>query len=497
MKIKSIIGIWLTFIMLAGIALPTIADTLTAPDFAKESWEKTIDYFDYARAYALLHGIPTPSGFSNWHAPMYMTYVNTKGLQMLYAGLINVSFGGALTLTIPMQTVMMHYKTENTSQDVLIASSFLMLLAFNETGSTLYTGSPDINDRLWSSFSMGFNFGNFTGENFPALHSKTEITPLTHSDDNLTWTWGMRYTNLTSIWWRTYITPTNPHFENSFPMAIATYDELNFTYKLTISPETHTATLSQNYVIGRVRDLWHFGWFIIPWCFHYNSTGCYQGNEWKSNITVHDFLKIHEIKMSIVNFQTSVMLQRETSSISATGQNVTDNDVMVSDSHISTYAENERIFDTIFGTKKTYNLYNYTKDPTETTYDTYNATSRTCKINGFAGNTALFDSHIKLMKYLPYLVGNMRPQLYDKAKDRITNMTKANYFYLIGYPTYSGYRVEHDPTLKVYLTTSETEEKPFLGAFLIIAIAGSILVLVLAVLLVRRKKPQQPKLQST
>jgi hypothetical protein len=375
-----------------------------------------------------------------------------------------------------------------------MASTFLMLMAFNETEQSIYLGSPDAYDNLWSSFSMGFNFRErFPNASFPSLNSKTEIIPLTHSDDKLQWSWGMRYTNLTAIWWRTYISPTN-HTYHSKPMALTTYDELTFTYNLTISPETNTATLTENHVIGRIRDLWHFwGWFLVwPLYNHYNSTGCYRYGRKISNETVYDFLQRNQIKMSIVNFQTSVMLDRNTHSRASSGQNVTDNDVLVSNSSISTYTDDgEKIFDASFGTKETYKLYNYTADSSENTYDIYNATARTSKIRGFSQNKNLFVFHLGLMKFLPLLVANMHSQLFQKAKENIMNMTRANYFYLIAYPTYSGYRVVHDPTFTVYLTTSTSPARPYpgLGPVLIIAVVAVIVILV--VLFARRRKPEQ------
>jgi len=488
MKTKSLIGISLVCVTLASLVLPAFAaDTLLVSDFKEESWAKTIDFFDYARAYALLHGMTVPP--SSWHAYMYMTYVNTKGLHMLYTGLSNITFGGGVYFTIPMQTFMMHYKTENRSRDVLMASTFLMLMAFNETEQSTYSDSPDANDNLWSSFSMGFNFKQlFPNASFPSLNSKTSIIPLTYSDDKLQWSWGMKYTNLTAIWWRTYISPTN-HTYHSRPMALTTYDELTFTYNLTISPDTNTATLTENHVIGRIRDLWHFwDWFLVwPLYNHYNSTGCYRYGNKISNETVYEFLQRNQIKMSIVNFQTSVMLDRNTYSLSSSGQNVTDNDVLVSDSSISTYADDgEKILDASFGTKETYNLYNYTADSS----DTYNATARTCKIDGFAQNKNLFVFHLGLMKFFPLLVANMHSQLFQRAKESITNMTRANYFYLIAYPTYSGYRVEHDPTFTVYLTTSIPPAHPYLGPVLIIAAIAAVVTVV--VVFTRRRKPKQP-----
>jgi len=492
MKTKSLLGILPVCITLASLVLPACAaDTLLASDFKEESWAKTIDFFDYARAYALLHGMLPPP--DNYHAYMYMTYVNTRGLHMLYAGLSNITFGGGAYFTIPIQTFMMHYKTENNSRDVLTASTFLMLMAFNETEQSIYPDSPDMYDNLWSSFSMGFDFSEkFPNASFPSMNSKTSIIPLSHSDDKLQWSWGMKYTNLTAIWWRTYISPTN-HTYHSWPMAITTYDELTFTYNLTISPDTNMATLTENHVIGRIRDLWHFwGWFIIPFYNHYNSTGCYRYGNKISNETVYQFLQRNKIKMSIVNFQTSVMFDRNTYSLSSDGQNVTDSDILVSNSSISTYADDgEKILDASFGTKETYNLYNYTADSSENTFDTYNATTRTCKIDGFAQNKNLFVFHIGLMKSLPLLVANMHSQLFQKAKESITNMTKANYFYLIAYPTYSGYRVVHDPTLTIYLTTSTTPAHPYLVPVLIIvgiAAVGTVIALAVVFAMEGRKK---------
>ncbi|MEM3579400.1 MAG: hypothetical protein QW468_04715 [Candidatus Bathyarchaeia archaeon] len=327
MKTKTLLATLLISIFLINVTSPSLAaDTLVASDFMLESWAKTVDYFDYARAYATLHGIETLPGFQNWHAYLYMIYVNTSGLHLLYAGLCNITFGRGAYLTIPMQTFMMHYKTANRSRDVLTTSTFLMLLAFNDSDYSIFPNSPDMNDTLWASFSMGFDFSAFNIP-LPSLNSKTEIIPLTHSSDKLQWSWGLKYTNLTAIWWRTWINPEEPGYNHSAPVGITTYDELTFTYTLTISPGENKATLTENHVIGRITNLWLFwGWFIIPLYAHYNETGCYSYGIKLSNETVYEFLQKNQIKMSIVNFQTSVLLDRNTYSLSASGENVTDNE---------------------------------------------------------------------------------------------------------------------------------------------------------------------------
>jgi hypothetical protein len=87
----------------------------------------------------------------------------------------------------------------------------------------------------------------------------------------------------------------------------------------------------------------------------------------------------------------------------------------------------------------------------------------------------------------------MYPGIYMRALATVTNMSRANYFYITAYPTYSGFRVEHDPTLTLYLDTSTSQSTtgagiPFLG--LLLGGVAVAVVVVLAVLVGRiRKKP--------
>jgi hypothetical protein len=367
-----------------------------------------------------------------------------------------------------------------------------MLMAFNETSNSNYPGSPDVNDTLWASFSMGFDLSALNAT-LPLLNSNTEPIALTHSGDKLQWSWGMKYTNLTALWWRTWIDANDPHFDNSWPVAITVYDELTFTYNLTIDPTAGTATLTENHVIGRMRDLL-LGWLPFLWQ-HFNSTGTYWLGIKTSNDTIYDFLQENGIKMSIAEFQSSVVADRETYSETSTGQNVTDTETPIDDKSVITYsADGEKISDANFGSKDTYKLFNYTEDSTETTYETYNATARTAKARGFAANSGLFAYHIGLMKFLPLVVIHMYPQLFQKAMESVTNMSRANYFYLTGYPTYSGYRIEHDPVLTAYISTSSSSAPTrlqFIGMIIIVGVIAAIMVLATAVVL-RRKKSIPP-----
>src|SRR3990170_7322108 len=286
---------------------------------------------------------------------------------------------------------------------------------------------------------------------------------------------------------------TNNATFNPIPIAITTYDELTFTYKLTISPGDNKATLTSNYVIGRMTNLWVFQWFFfIPIVVHYNSTGAYRLNGAQiSDETIYQYLERQHIKMSIVLFQNSLVLDYTTKS-TFNNQNVTDAEINVSNGAIVTEAGNEDIFKAEFGTKKHYNLYNYTADPTETEYDTYNAVTRTAPRAGYARNP-LFSIHVALLKYVPVIVKHIAPSLYQKALNLMCNMTYSDYFYLISYPTYSGFKVEHDPTYTAYIATPTTSPtgttgQPSLSGIYGIIIIAVIVVAVVGTVLILRKR---------
>jgi hypothetical protein len=194
--------------------------------------------------------------------------------------------------------------------------------------------------------------------------------------------------------------------------------------------------------------------------------------------------------MSIVQFQNTLILDSTTYSRS-NGADVTEE--MFINGSISTYADDgEKVFDAEFLTKKTYDLFNYTLDQTETTYTTYNTTTRTAKIAGFARNP-VFRIHTSLMKYIPLVVAHISPELYQQARDRLLDMEYAECFYITAYPTYDGYRIEHDPTYIAYCSLTSLDESSSQeetdggsgnGGLVLVSIAGAVAV---AVVLVARR----------
>jgi len=469
---------------LASVSPALAIDYLRPGDFNEESWSKTIDYLEYVDFYAALHGKPRPPAGA--HAYLYMNYVNQSGVKMLYAGLSNITMGlGALSITLPIQTLMMHYKTQDNNRDVVTASSYVMLLAYNESEPTIYQDSPDRNDTLFASFSLGFDLSSLISTDAPALNSRTKTIPLTQPEENR-WHWGMTYTNLTAIWWRIWIDPTNATYQ-SIPIAISVYEELTFTYDLIIDLESNTTQVVSNYIIGRMTDLWVVDtwWWFIPVIVHYNSTGCYRLNHSSySDETIHQFLHSHGISMSMVFFQASALLDHVTES-EVEGQTLGDNELIVSDHTITTRSsDGERICDVDFGSKDTYTLYNSTSD----TNSTHSAITRTANRGGFAGNP-VFNIHTFLMRYIPAVLAHMDPSLYEEAKNHLLNMTYADYFYIISYPTYDGYRIEHNPLYTAYFAPI-TDVLPGPGGiigFLFLTIIVACIVIVTVVAMRRRK----------
>jgi hypothetical protein len=481
MKSKLIVSIVVTLLGFSLVPPLCAVDYLHPDDFDEESWSKVIDYLEYVDVYAATHGKPRPPAGAR--ANLYMTYVNQHGVQMLYAGLSNITMGlGQLSVTLPIQTFMMNFKTENESRNTVTASSYIMLLAYNESEATIYDTSPDKNDTLYASFSMGFDLSSLLSTDAPALNSKTEIIPLTNPEEDR-WSWGMTYTNLTAIWWRVFIDPANCSY-TTVPVAVSVYEQLTFTYDLVFDEENNTASVMSSYVIGRMTDLWVIDswWWFIPVIVHYNSTGCYRLNKsLYSEETIYQFLNKHGISMSMVFFQASAVLDH-TSQSSVVGQDVSENEIDVSNETIATSTEDgERISEVDFGAKETYVLHNFTSG----TDQTYNATTRTANRGGFAKNP-IFKIQTFLMNYIPLALAHMDEPLYEQAKQHLLNMTYADYFYIISYPTYDGYRVEHDPLYTVYFAEAPSLDSLNIGGIIVLVVIICAVVLVVGLVLRRR-----------
>src|SRR5437588_767263 len=281
-RIRALSLLVLGALMLATfVPKNTYATTsLRENDFQAQSFSKTVDYYDYVRQYATANGANLTL-IQNQHAYIYTTYINVGGFQLFYAGLLNATHNN-MNVTIPIQTVFEHFKTPQ-GKDAITASSFLSLVAFRENGtSDIFPNSPDRNDTVFASFSLGYALSAFGTHPVPTYVANTQIIPLTSTDSNH-WTWGLYYTNLNAIWWRIYPNPLLPIWDSSTPRAFAQYSQLSFTYDLAIDPSAKTATLTTSYTVGRYNERVFRADFGVKSSYQlYNSTS---GSQTNYNVT--------------------------------------------------------------------------------------------------------------------------------------------------------------------------------------------------------------------
>ena len=419
------------------------ATTLSGSDFQAQSFSKTVDYYDYVRAYAQSQGYNI-SAIQNQHAYIYTTYINVGGFQLFYAGLLNATHNG-MNVTIPIQTVFEHFKTPS-GKDAITASSFLSLVAFQEGSNTIFPNSPDKNDTVYASFSLGYPLAAFGTHPVPTYLANSQIIPLASTDSNH-WTWGLNYTNLNAIWWRIYPDPVLTPFQqwDQTPVAFAQYSQLSFTYSLVIDPTAKTATLTTSYTVGQMTDL-----YVLtgPQVLHYDASGTWNLNgQSRGATTIYQFLAQGGYKLSIVQSHMTVLASTTTTDSTSSGTSVdNDKETDVSNTAVNTMAnDGEKVFSTNFGTKPSYQLYNSTSGSSAT----YSDNVRTASRPAWGGN-AVYQVQNAFMSFLPFFVYHVDPTLFTAAKTGMASFKIANYLYVISYPTWGGYKIVNDPQYEAF-----------------------------------------------
>jgi hypothetical protein len=465
-RAMSILALGLMMV-LAFVPKNTSAATVTSSDFQAQSFSKVVDWYDYVRQYAASNGY-NATAIQNEHAYIYANFVNVGGFQLFSAGLLNATHNGQF-VTIPLQTFFEHFKTPG-GKDVITASSFISLVAFRENStSDVYPNSPDRGDEVYASFSLGINLSALP--NHKPYVATSQIIPLTSTDSNH-WSWGLKYTNLNAIWWKVNPDPLFPSYDAFTPRGFAQYSELTFNYALAIDPTAKTAILTTSYTIGRMTDL-----YILTTrpAIHLNSTGTYNLSGSLNNTqTIYQYLTAKQFKLSVVLSQKGIIAGTTASDKDDSGASVdSDNSRDVTHTAVNTAAsDGERAFRADFGVKPQYNLYNYTKDPSEANYSTYNVATRTVNRNGWGGNP-LFWFQNTFMGFLPIFVAHVDPALLQQAKTGMANIMVTDYLYIISYPTWNGYRIVNDPAYTAYFQPASN--LGFLTAiFIAVAVAAGI-----------------------
>ncbi len=430
----------LGLLVLAMVPRSTSADTVQSTDFQSQSFTKVVDWYDYVRQYAATNGLTPPP--STAHAYLYTNYINVGGFQLFYVGLINATTPTGKFVTIPLQSFFEHYKTPG-GKDTLTASSFLSLIAFTENSTTdIYPNSPDRNDTIYASFSLGGNLTAFGGHPQPAYVASSQVIPLTSPAPNQ-WTWGLKYTNLNAVWWRIGVDPLFPFWDAVTPRGVAQYNELTFNYALTLDPTAKTAKLTTSYTIGKVTSLW----VLTPLVRHYNSTGTYDLNgALVSSQNVYQFLQSGGYKLSIVLSNKTIIASHTVADKTDSNASVDDSDTNATRTAVTTSSDDgERVFKADFNTKPTYQLYN----STDANPQTYNVTVRTVRRGGWGGNP-VFAFQNAFMGFMPLFVAHVDPSLFQAAHAGLASFAVSDYLYTISYPQWGGTRIVNDPDFTAF-----------------------------------------------
>ncbi|MBM3291242.1 hypothetical protein FJY84_01030 [Candidatus Bathyarchaeota archaeon] len=447
---KKLISYLILLLMLGSVTNFNVSavDNITSADFEKESWSKTIDLIEYARSHINeTGGIQPPV---NWSSQTVLNYINIYGVKLLYAGFSGLTIDKA-SFQIPLQSFVERFKTRE-GLEALSASSFLMMVAFNDTKNSIYPNSPDEGDNLWASFSMGTDFTEFFGNNIaPHFSGSVKVTPLTATQDKKGWSWGMSYYNMTAIWWKLVTKSGSPDY-SKIPVNFCVYDEISFNYKLVFDTVNGEAKLFLTYNIGEIRNLWGFTWVgLFPTLYHYNDTGCFLWGKTKvSSETVHTFLKNNGIKMSIVLVQRNYVANQTLTS-SSSGKPASQAGIDVSKGIIETKVSNgAKVYSIDFGSKISYKLYK-TSTPSQ-----YDSITRTELVEKYAKNPVV-EIQTSLLKIMNLMVKRITPDQYWSNVSSFFDISKSDYLYITSYPTYEGYKVMHDPVYTAYIPPIENK----------------------------------------
>ena len=451
-----------------NITLPDESRYLNGHSFDESNWSTVVDWI------RILAGVNS-SAANHAHVYTYMNYVNITDYQMLYLGFVNATltipinlifktFNVTIGASMPMQTILQHYKTPK-GKDAFMISTFLLMATFQDTGTI--PGVPDASEPLYIAltFDLLGNVGSELKNNF-----NVSMIPMTWSADGNHFEWGMSYYNLKTLWW--WFNPFQPNKAGHL-VALAEFNELTFKYSMDIDRATGQVMISTSYDVGPVNWL--------------KAGGNYYCGE---NLT--NFLVNNKFSLALTSYQASIIVGYTHKVETNNGTQVTGNDFTnVSDGNLTTVAgsDNERIMDTSFGTKNTYSLYN-------STAGSYNATDLPAKtyiypMDGMRKNPLVSIQQI-INKPLPIVALYMDPKLVEAYNSGTLNKTvtvdAADYLFVVSYPVWYGLKVEHDPTIVAYIPSIKEEGGKSTGAGGLILLLLIIAVIVLVVAIMRRKR---------
>ena len=385
------------------------------------------------------------------NASFSLSYVNYNNVQAFLVALNTVTKNTTVG-TLPWQMFGMHYYTPKGSENFLVAV-LAFLLAFNDTNAN---GMPDVGNEP-CFYVVPFGAADVlknTTENFVPQVEVIGAQKLGEGH----YKFGMTYRNL----YAKIISADNIisfWLSAALPLYIARFSELTVTYELTIDKAAGTAKAETFYTIGQVDRLWIWGvqvgrealpddfgisavHYVATFASTYSMVGATSGNKITTGVTrpldENLTLKIGKDERAMeLGYRGTFDLKNESS-----GQ----------------YVEQD---------KKAYNMLVAARPG-----DSW--------LVAWQGGLTL-----DVLCTLAYGLSKDIQKKYSSPLD-LHNRGRAQFWaaamwYAVSFPSWKGYRVEHDPTYTAFYGAPPTVEKPkacgsviYLGGVLLLALPAMV-----------------------
>ena len=381
-------------------------------------------------------------------ASFTMSYVNSNDVQAFLVAMNTVTKNTTVG-TLPWQMFGMHYYTPRGSENFLVAV-LAFLLAFNDTNGN---GMPDHGNEptyYIIPFGAGDALKNVSANYLP---DATPIPAQKLGDGH--YRFGMTYKNL----YAKIIDANNiiSFWISALPIYIARFSELSVTYDITIDPKTKTAKAESFYTIGQVDHLWLWGQDVGREALPDNF-----------GISAVHYLATFASTYSVVD---------------AAGTKVTPNIQKPLDQNLTLkIGKDERAMDIGYGS--TFDL----KNESSGLYVAQGKQAYNMLVAARPGDSWLvawqagftLDVLCTIAYGLSKEVRNKYTSplnLHDRGR---ANFWAAAMWYGVSFPSWKGYRVEHDPSYTAYFGAPPAET-PATGCNSVIVVGGVLLLLAPAV----------------
>jgi hypothetical protein len=373
-----------------------------------------------------------------------VSYLNYKNVQAFLIALNKVENENG-TGVLPYQMFGMHYYTPN-NREVFIGALLAFFMAYDDANGD---GVPNTGEN--KTFVLPFGVEKATNGTYPPEASAVKITKKGEGH----WQFGMQYKNMYAL-----VTPTP-----LLPLIgwIAKFSELKITYDIKFNDETNEVTAETFYTIGQVKELWGY------------IAGFPPVKTDRSEISL-------SLGLSAVHFVTIFTSRYKVTGIN-TGNTVSagiaDEDVV-----IGVGEDNHRAFK--IGFRGDFDLKDEDTGNTITTdEDAINILLQAKLVDlGLVAWQLAFSAG--LFSIFAYALSDEVQSKYSSPRDLAEKSLRPfnpqgfgvhALWYAVCFPSWQGYRVEHDPQYTAYVTfnpeiSEDEDEKRTPGFEVVILIAG-------------------------